>query len=93
MSNPVIKYDGREVQVTPDTAADLVGRGLAELVEGVLPDPSTERRMSAAVVVTDVSKPVKDVPAVVTAASGPVLEDEIEGDAPPAGRRGRRAKG
>ena len=37
--NPVILYDGRECRVTPDTAADLVGRGLAVLVEGSLPAP------------------------------------------------------
>jgi len=37
--NPVILYDGRRCQVTPDTATDLVGRGLAVLVEGDLPAP------------------------------------------------------
>lgn len=36
---PAIRYDGVTVRVTPDTAADLVGRGLAQLVEGELPAP------------------------------------------------------
>ena len=45
--NPVILYDGRPCRVTPDTAADLVGRGLAVLVEGSLaaplpPDPEPD---------------------------------------------------
>ena len=37
--NPVIRYQGREVMVTPDTAAELVGSGEAELVKGTLPKP------------------------------------------------------
>ena len=38
MSDPRIRYEGAEVQVTPDTARDLIDRGLATLVEGeVLP--------------------------------------------------------
>jgi len=38
MSYPRIRYEGAEVQVTADTARDLIGRGLATLVEGeVLP--------------------------------------------------------
>lgn len=40
----LIEYQGREVRVTPDTAADLVDRGLARLLEGALgglPQPET----------------------------------------------------
>lgn len=35
-----IEYEGAEVQVTEDTARDLVGRGLARVVGGELPPPA-----------------------------------------------------
>lgn len=34
----LIEYQGRQVEVTPDTAAELVDRGEAVLVSGVLGD-------------------------------------------------------
>ena len=41
MSYPKIRHEGAEVQVTPDTARDLIDCGLATLVEGeVLPPPA-----------------------------------------------------
>lgn len=64
MSNPRIRYFGAVVQVTPDTAADLVGRGLAELVEGEIVPPQP----SVSLVVDVPTDSVEDTPArVVTA--------------------------
>ncbi len=36
---PLIRYAGELIRVTPDTAADLVGKGEAVLVEGELTTP------------------------------------------------------
>lgn len=78
--HPVISYEGREVRVTPDTARDLVERGLATLVSGELPEPGPKAEAQAAAPAGD-------------DADKPDAKPATTANAKPAGKpRGRRAK-
>lgn len=61
--NPVIAYLGRNVRVTPDTAAELVASGLAVLVEGTLGEWPPPKAVPGAVVPTEKSLPGTATPA------------------------------